>query len=107
LNDDTESGVTISSGNIVVRDDEPIAATVDGEIVILSAKAEAYFGLGEIGSDIWGMIATPRLVSDICANLVEDYDVDPATCERDTVAFLTKLLEDRLIRVVKENPSGS
>lgn len=29
--------MTISSGNIVVRDDEPIAATVDGEIVILSA----------------------------------------------------------------------
>ena len=102
-----EPGVTISSDKVVVRDDEPIAATVDGEIVILSAKAEAYFGLGEIGSDIWGMIETPRLVSDICANLVEDYDVDPLTCERETMAFLTKLHEDGLIRIVDRDSSHS
>jgi hypothetical protein len=107
VNDGVEFGVTISSGNMVVRDDEPIAATVDGEIVILSAKAEAYFGLGEIGSEIWGMIATPRRISDICTKLIEDYDVDPQTCEQDTVAFLTTLLDDRLIRIVDEQSSHS
>jgi hypothetical protein len=102
-----EIGVTISTVNIVVRDEEPIAATVDSEIVILSAKAEAYFGLGEIGSVIWGMIANPCRISDICAQLVKDYDVDQRTCERDTIAFLTKLLQDRLIYVVEENPKNS
>jgi hypothetical protein len=107
VNDSVEFGVTIAPDKIVVRDDEPIAANVDGEIVLLSAKAEAYFGLGEIGSDIWQMIAVPRSVSDICAELAENYDVDPQTCERDTVAFLTKLLEGRLIRIVDENASHS
>lgn len=107
MNDSVELGVTITPDMIVVRDNEPIAAKVDGEVVILSAKAEAYFGLGETGSDIWGMIATPRRVSDICSQLVEAYDVDPQTCERDTMAFLAKLLEDRLIRIVAENSSHS
>ena len=94
--------MTISSQTIVLRDDEPLAAKVDGEIVILSAKAEAYFGLGEVGSEIWEFIATPRRISDICCKLVEDYDVDRPTCERDTLAFLTRLLEDRLIRIVDD-----
>ena len=107
MNDSVELGVTIAPDMIVVRDDEPIAAQVDGEVVILSAKAEAYFGLGETGSAIWGMIATPRKVSDICTKLVEAYDVDPQTCERDTMAFLATLLEDRLIRIVDENSPRS
>jgi Coenzyme PQQ synthesis protein D (PqqD) len=97
----------ISTADVVVRDDEPIAASVDGETVILSAKAEGYFGLGEVGSDIWQRLATPRRVSDICAELVEAYDVEPEICERDTLAFLTKLLEDRLIRIVHDDPSSS
>jgi hypothetical protein len=98
--------MTISSNSIVVRNNEPIAAKVDGEIVILSAKAEAYFGLGEIGSEIWEMIATPRRVSDMCTDLVRQYDIDRETCERDTMSFLIKLLGDRLIRIVDEDGSG-
>jgi hypothetical protein len=98
--------VTISPDQIVVREDEPIAATVDGETVILSAKAEAYFGLGEIGSEIWRRLATPRRISELCAELIDAYDVDRQTCERDTIAFLTKLLEDRLIRIVDGDSSS-
>ena len=97
----------ISMTHTVVRDEEPMAAAVDGEIVILSAKAEAYFGLGETGSKIWTMLATPRQISDLCAELARDYEVDPATCERDTLAFLTRLLEDRLIRIVNPETSTS
>ena len=85
----------ISIADIVVRDDEPIAATVDDEVVILSAKAEAYFGLGETGSKIWKMLATPHLVSDICAELVREYDVELQVCERDTLDFLTKPVREK------------
>jgi coenzyme PQQ synthesis protein D (PqqD) len=99
--------MAIATSDIVVRDNEPLAANVDGEIMILSAQAEAYFGLGETGSRIWRMIGTPRRVSEICAELVNDYDVDRQTCERDTLAFLTKLLEDRLIRIVEQDSSSS
>jgi hypothetical protein len=99
--------MVISSKTIVIREEEPIAANVDNEVVILSAKAEAYFGLGETGSAIWQMISSPRRVSDICEELVEQYDIDRETCDRDTVAFLITLLKDRLIRIVDENPGVS
>lgn len=92
--------MTISADSVVVRSDQPISAEVDAEIVILSAKAGAYFGLGEIGSEIWKRMGTPRRISDICMELVEQYDVEPQTCERDTLAFMTQLLADDLIRIV-------
>jgi hypothetical protein len=98
--------MSIQLNSVVVRNDEPIAAKVDGETVILSAQAEAYFGLGKIGSDIWEMISTPRVVSDLCARLIEEYDVDPQVCERDTIAFLTKLQQDRLIQISDGRPGG-
>jgi hypothetical protein len=96
----------ISTIDTVVRDEEPMAATVDGEIVILSTKAEAYFGLGETGSRIWMMLARPCRISDICAELVKEYDVDLATCERNTLEFLGRLLDDHLIRIVEGEPKG-
>lgn len=92
--------MTVSSADIVVRESEPVAATVDGEVVILSVQAQAYFGLGDTGSRIWEMLAIPRRVSDLCAELTRTYNVDPQTCDRDTTAFLNKLLNERLIRIV-------
>jgi coenzyme PQQ synthesis protein D (PqqD) len=96
----------ILTTDTVVRDEEPMAVIVDGETVILSAKAEAYFGLGETGSKIWAMLATPRRVSELFAELVGEYDVDLPTCERNTLDFLTKLLDDGLIRIVDPQAKG-
>jgi Coenzyme PQQ synthesis protein D (PqqD) len=87
--------------SVVVRDDEPIAAKVDGEVVMLSARAESYFGLDAVGSEIWNMIEQPRRVAEICAALVASYDVEPATCERDVIKFLDDLLGRGLIRLVE------
>lgn len=92
--------MTVSSADIVVREGEPVAATVDGEVVILSVQAQAYFGLGDPGSRIWEMLAVPRRVSELCAELTGVYNVDRQTCDRDTIAFLDKLLKERLIRIV-------
>ena len=88
--------------SVIVRDDEPIAAKVDDEVVMLSARAQAYFGLGDTGSRIWDMLSEPRRVTDICGALSGAYNVDQATCEQDVLAFLAELLEARLIRIVGE-----
>jgi hypothetical protein len=97
--------MSVSSADILVRESEPVTATVDGEVVILSMQAQAYFGLGDTGSRIWEMLATPRLVSELCAELTEVYQVDQQTCDHDTITFLNKLLNEGLIRIV--GPEGS
>jgi hypothetical protein len=85
---------------MVTQDKEPIAASVDDEIVMLSARAEAYFGFDGVGSEIWNMIEQPRRVSEICAGLIANYDVEARTCENDVLKFLNELLGHGLIRLV-------
>ena len=92
--------MSVDAQSVITQDKEPVAALVDDEVVMLSARAEAYFGLDRIGSEIWNMIARPRRVSDICAGLIANYDVEPRTCEADVLQFLNELLGHGLIRLV-------
>lgn len=86
--------------SIVVQDSEPIASKVDDEVVMLSIREGAYFGLGLIGSEIWALIASPRRVDELCADLLSKFEVDASTCEREVVAFLDTLVARGLVRVV-------
>ncbi len=95
--------MSIGPESVIVQDKEPITATVDDEVVMLSARAEAYFGLDGVGTEIWGMIDQPRRVAEICASLIESYEVEPGTCEQDVVKFLNELLGHGLIRLVGED----
>jgi len=86
--------------SVVVRDSEPIATTIDDEVVMLSPRAQAYFGLGTVGSEIWNAIEQPRRVDEICAGLLEQFDIEAETCRREVLAFLNDLVERGLARVV-------
>jgi hypothetical protein len=88
--------------SIVVRDSEPIATTIDDEVVMLSPRAQAYFGLGSVGSEIWKAIEHPRRVDDICAALMQEFEVDADTCQREVLAFLDDLVGRKLARIVGE-----
>jgi hypothetical protein len=88
--------------SIIIQDQEPIVAAVHDEVVMLSARAESYFGLDGVGSEIWTMIEEPRRVNDICALLVGRYEVEPQRCEDDLLKFLNELLDYGLIRLVDQ-----
>ena len=94
--------MTVGPDSVIVQEDEPVAAEVDGEVVMLSERAGAYFGLDGIGSEIWRLIEEPRRVSDLCGTLAQRYDVDAETLTRDVTAFLDALLARNLVRLVQE-----
>jgi hypothetical protein len=94
--------MTVGPDSVIVQEDEPVAAEVDGEVVMLSERAGAYFGLDGIGSEIWRLIGEPRRVSELCGTLAQRYDVDAETLSRDVTAFLDALLARNLVRLVQE-----
>jgi Coenzyme PQQ synthesis protein D (PqqD) len=93
--------MTLTSDTILVRDSEPVAATIDGDVVLLSVRAGSYFGLNAVGTEIWDLLAESRRVGDIVDRLSQSYDVDRDTMTRDVTTFLNSLIERRLLRVVK------
>jgi len=58
-----------------------------------------YHELNEMGACIWNMIQEPRPVAEILAAILEEYEVDAETCERDLHALLESLAEKGLIQV--------
>jgi hypothetical protein len=92
------SAVTIDT--VLVRDSEPVAANIDQEVVMLSVRAGAYFGLNEVGGEIWNMLAEPRRIEEICHALSQRYDVEHERMTREVIQFLEVLVEQRLVRVV-------
>jgi hypothetical protein len=94
--------MTVGPDSVIVQEDEPVAAEVDGDVVMLSERAGAYFGLDGIGSEIWRLIEEPRRVSELCGTLAQRYDVDAETLSRDVTAFLDALLARNLVRLVQE-----
>lgn len=85
---------------ILVQDGEPIPATVQEEVVLLSLRAGAYFGFNRVGTRIWNMLTEPRRVGEIFDLLSQTHDVDADTMTRDVTEFLDALIGRRLVRVV-------
>jgi Coenzyme PQQ synthesis protein D (PqqD) len=93
--------VIVTVDSILVQEREPVATTVDDEVVLLSMRAGSYFGLNRVGSEIWNMLAEPRPVGHILDALSQLHDVDRDTMTGDVMTFLQTLIDRRLLRVVE------
>lgn len=87
----------VSISDIVMRNEEIIAANMDGEIVMMNIETGNYYNLGKTGSAIWNMLEHPISVETLIRELVEKYPVSRQQCEEETLTFLTELREEGLI----------
>lgn len=79
-----------------------MSSTVDNEEVILDLSNGTYYGLNEVGAEVWAMISSPRPIPEICSALEEKYDVERDVLEEDVLDLLADMHEHDLIRVVSE-----
>ncbi len=85
--------------------DTPITAPMDEGVMMFSQETAHYYSLQEVAKDIWDRIAEPIRVDDLCAGLLQDYaDVSEADCHQQVIAFLTEMLADDLIQIVRSHP---
>ncbi len=95
----------VSVDSVVVASKRQVSSDLGGEAAILDLEGGVYYGLDEVGARIWEMIQEPRPASEVRDALIEEYDVEPDRCERDLLALLERLAEERLIEVVDETPA--
>lgn len=86
----------LSKDDIVRRAPETLASDVGAETVLMSLDGGVYAGLDEMGQAIWRRIEDPVRVADLCADLLAAYDAEPATIEADVLAFLDKLVANKM-----------
>ncbi|MDO8678752.1 MAG: PqqD family peptide modification chaperone [Acidobacteriota bacterium] len=94
--------MTLSRSSTVRRNPDLLHAVAGDDILMMSVEAGTYFGLEQVGARIWELVADPITVEQICARLIDEYDVGSDVCEAEVLAFLAHLAEQHIIYVAQE-----
>jgi hypothetical protein len=90
---------TLSLTSLVKSANDLISAPVNSEVVILSVERGTYYGLDEIGTEIWQRLESPVRIDMLCEDLAAKYAADRQTIERDVLALLESLFAEGLVTV--------
>ncbi len=95
----------ITEHSTVVAAKGQVSSDLGGEVAILNLDAGMYYGLEEVGARIWELVQEPRLVEEIQAAILKEYEVDPARGRHDVLALLQELVDKGLVEVRDEAPA--
>ncbi|HEY9621775.1 MAG TPA: PqqD family protein [Crinalium sp.] len=98
----THLNSTISESSLVVATKEQVSSELAEEIVILNLKSGTYYGLNPVGARVWTLIQEPKTVDEIRSSILEEYEIDVDTCDRDIKALLEELATSGLIEIRNE-----
>jgi hypothetical protein len=73
------------------------ARRFDDEIVLLDLQGGRYYGLDEVGADVWEALSDGATVEDVVARLHDRYDVERARLEQDVRALVDDLMRSGLL----------
>ena len=77
----------------VIIPSQVMARQVGEEVVILDLASGTYFGLDPVGARIWALMGEGRTLAEICATMLEEYEVERAQLEADVLRLAAELLE--------------
>jgi len=89
--------LTLSS--IVVRGSEHLETELAGQSIMLSPAFGKYFAVEATAKRIWDMVSEPTSLRDVVIALLDEFEVDPARCEREVLAFAETLRQNGLIDI--------
>jgi hypothetical protein len=75
-----------------------------GEVVLLNLQSGVYYGLDPVGARVWQLLTQSRGVDDVCATLIDEYDVSAETLRADVQRLIGELSEKGLVIVESGDP---
>ncbi|WP_136799769.1 MULTISPECIES: PqqD family protein [Desulfosediminicola] len=76
---------------------EVLSQEVDGETVILDMRSENYFGLDEIGTDIWRLLKEQKTLQEVFDILLDEYEVEEQVLRQHLEDHISELCKAELI----------
>ncbi|MET0273698.1 MAG: PqqD family protein [Phenylobacterium sp.] len=83
----------------VVADPTALSTAVGDEIVVMDPSLGKYFSFQAVSADIWRALRDPQSVGGLCEALAASYDAPLDRIQVSVLAFLSQLLERRLIKL--------
>lgn len=79
-----------------------LSTELQDEGVLLNLETGEYFGLDEVGLDMWKVLGASGTLEAARATLLEQYDVAEEVLAGDLRAFVTTLVERKLVIATDE-----
>ena len=93
---------SIALHQVVTQSPDLVATSIEGQTALMSIENGAYYGMDPVGSRIWALIEQPRARSAVVDQLLREFSVERTVCEQQVLAFLQKLAETNLVRVLDD-----
>jgi hypothetical protein len=90
----------ITYDTILQRKPDLLFNKIDGEIVMLSIENNEYFGMDKVGSRIWELLEKPLSFKILIETLMSEFEVSSEQCTEDSLLFLKRLEEKKLIETL-------
>ena len=95
---------TLSDSALVVAARDVLASEFGAEHVLLNLKSGTYYGVEDIGGEIWKMLQKPVPFGSLCSAMADAFEVDEETCRHDLHRFVSDLIENGLVEVADTAP---
>ena len=83
----------------IIRSTAPVETTVGSEVVLMTLESGECLGLGDTGSDVWRLLASPTQLDPLVASLSKTYQAAPGVIENDVIELLEQFLDRHLIEL--------
>lgn len=79
-----------------------LISEVGDESVLLNLKSECYFGLDDMGTQMWKTLIASDSIQAAYETLLAEYDVEASRLREDLDELIQKLMEQGLVEVGSE-----
>ena len=83
----------------IKQSEEILFQDIQDEIIILNMKNENYLGLDKVGARFWNILLNTSSVKHAYDQILDEFDVEPGTLEKDLNEFLSELLKNNLVKL--------
>jgi hypothetical protein len=97
--------MTEAASEPIAIGDDVLYQVLDDELVLLNIANSQYYGLDNVGADMWNLLLEHRDADIVVNRLCEKYEVDEATARCDLQALMQSLREMGLLKAAARNAS--
>jgi hypothetical protein len=83
----------------VILSPEVLAQQIEDQTIMVDLQDERYFGLDDVGTNIWRLLAEQGDVAAVLERMLQIYQVDEITLRRDLADFIGRLAGAGLVTV--------
>jgi len=89
----------ISDNYKIKRSNDILFQDIQDEIIILNMNNENYLGLDKVGARFWNILINTDSVKDAYEQLLDEFDVEPKTLQRDLNNYISELVKNDLVTI--------